>query len=122
VLCHEVLQKASIEYREFTDISPEKGDLVYFDPPYHPTDENSFTKYSKSDFTEDDQARLRDFALALHKKGVKVMVSNSNTKFICQLYKHSIFNIQTISAPRLVNCKPEGRKDTEEVIMRNYVD
>jgi len=122
LLCHEALQRAVIEYKDFAEIAPKANDFVYFDPPYHPTDENSFTKYSKSGFTEHDQARLKDFALALHKKGVKVMISNSDTKFIRDLYKSRAFNIESVSAPRLVNCKAEGRKAAEEVLIRNYAD
>ena len=118
--CHRALQIANIECREFDTILPEYGDFVYYDPPYHPTDEINFTSYTKTDFTEKDQERLRDFTLKLHKKGVKVMLSNSNTKYIRSLYNMKPFNIQIVHAPRFVNCKRDGRNPVEEVLITTY--
>jgi len=118
--CHKALKSTSIEYRQFDQITPEKGDFVYFDPPYHPTDEASFTTYTKSNFTETDQVRLRDFALKLHKNGVKVMLSNSNTKFINNLYGDKAFKINIVKAPRFINCKSNKRNAVEEVLIVSY--
>jgi DNA adenine methylase len=120
MLCSTALQKAQIEYREFDTIDPESGDFVYFDPPYHPTGSGSFTKYTKQDFSEKDQARLRDFATKLNKQDIKVMVSNSDTPFIRDLYSSSIWHIVVVQAPRLVNCKPDGRGVVNELIITNY--
>ena len=118
--CSEALKNVKIEMKSFDKIHPKSGNLVYFDPPYHPTDELSFTSYTKLDFTEKDQVNLRDFALSLHKKGVKVMLSNSHTHFIGDLYKSSIFNVHVVNAPRFVNCKKDKRNPVEEVIITNY--
>ena len=119
-ICNETLQCVKIEYKEFEKICPTKGDFVYCDPPYHPRDEISFTNYTSLDFTEEDHTRLRDYALALHKKGVNVMLSNSNTGYIRKLYKNSIFNIEIIHAPRYVSCKANEREPVDEVIITNY--
>ena len=118
--CRNALKNTTIEYKDYTKIQPQAGDFVYFDPPYHPTNETSFTSYSKLDFTEKDQSNLAEFCADLHKKGVKVMVSNSNTKFIRDLYKSNIFNVEIINAPRMVNCKTDGRSAVEEVLITNY--
>lgn len=118
--CNRALQRAQIEYREFDTIKPKKGDLVYCDPPYHPSDSGNFTKYTKLDFSEKDQERLRDFALKLHKEGVLVMLSNSDTKFIRALYGSSVWHIHTVQAPRLVNCKAGNRGAVNELLMTNY--
>ncbi len=120
MLCSAALQDTLVEYRQFDTIQPESGDFVYFDPPYHPTGNGSFTKYTKQDFSEKDQARLRDFALKLHKQGVKVMVSNSDAPFIRDLYSGTGWHIATVQAPRMVNCKPDGRGSVSEVIITNY--
>lgn len=119
--CSKALQKATIEYRQFDTIEPVAGDFAYFDPPYHPTtDTASFTNYTKLDFSEHDQARLRDFAAKLGKQGVKVMLSNSDTPYIRDLYKGQGFKIDTVQAPRLVNCKPNKRGAVNELIITNY--
>jgi DNA adenine methylase len=119
-LCNVALQKAQIEYREFDTIKPQNGDFVYFDPPYHPTGVGSFTKYTKLDFSEKDQARLRDFALALNKQGIKVMLSNSDTPLIRDLYSGTSWHLAKVEAPRMVNCKPNGRGAVNELIITNY--
>lgn len=119
--CSRTLQgDVVLEFKNYSAIEPAKGDFVYFDPPYHPTDETSFTAYSVTDFTEKDQANLAKFAKALHEAGVKLMLSNSNTKFIRDLYRSSIFKVEIINAPRMVNCKPGGRRPVEEVLITNY--
>lgn len=120
LLCHKAFKKATINYKDFTDIKPVAGDFVYFDPPYHPTSDTSFTDYAKDGFTEKDQSRLRDFALELHRAGVKVMLSNSNTDYIRDLYKSKAFKIGIVHAPRNVNCKPGKRGAVEEVLITNY--
>jgi len=116
--CNKALQGTDIQYREFDTIEPKKGDFVYFDPPYHPTDNNSFTTYTKLDFSEKDQIRLKEFCDTLDKKGVKFMLSNSDTLFINDLYKN--YNVQLVSAPRFVNCKPTKRNSVKEVLVTNY--
>jgi DNA adenine methylase len=119
-LCSKALQKAKIEYRSYLSIDPKAGDFVYCDPPYHPINGSSFTSYTKGDFNDDDQIQLRDFAISLHNKGAKVMLSNSNTEFIRNLYKNKPFNVKIVNAPRFVNCKPGGRDNVEEVLITTY--
>lgn len=118
--CSKALQNVIIKYLDYTKTKPQKGDFIYFDPPYHPTDETSFTAYSMLGFTEKDQSDLANYCTELHKKGVKVMISNSNTRFIRELYKSNIFKIGIVNAPRMVNCKPGGRNSVEEVLITNY--
>jgi DNA adenine methylase len=96
-----------------------KGDFVYFDPPYDTIEEKkSFTTYSKEGFGKDDQKRLARLFVKLNKKGVYLMLSNHNTKFIRDLY--SDFNIKVISARRSINSKGKGRGSIEEVLITNY--
>ena len=119
LLCSTALQKAKIEYREFDAIDPAPGDLVYCDPPYHPVNSTSFTKYTKLAFGEKEQERLRDFALRLHRQGIKVMLSNSDTPLIRRLYQGAIWHLATVKVPRIVNSKPEGRGVVSELIITN---
>lgn len=116
--CSLALKNTDIKFGDYHTITPKKGDFVYFDPPYHPTTETSFTAYSQNGFSEKDQIELSQFFSMLHKKGVYVMLSNSNTDFIRSLYKK--FNIAIVDAPRNVNCKPSKRNAVEEVLITNY--
>ncbi len=105
---------------DFEAITPRRGDFIYLDPPYHPTDELSFTKYTKENFTEKDQVRLRDFILDLTRTGVFVMLSNSNTKFINDLYSGKKFKKHIVMSPRSINCKPAERNQVKELLITNY--
>ena len=96
-----------------------KGDFIYFDPPYYPLKKGkSFTSYQKGSFLEEEQERLAKVFKKLHKKGCLCMGSNSDTKFIKELY--SDFNIQFVKARRLINSNSEGRGEINEVVITNY--
>jgi DNA adenine methylase len=121
--CHQALQKTKIILADFESetITPQKGDFVYFDPPYHPTVEDlSFTAYTKDGFSEKDQVRLRDYIIRLTKKGVHTMLSNSKTTFIESIYTPKYFDRHVVKAPRFVNCKPGERDEVEELLITNY--
>lgn len=94
------------------------GDFIYFDPPYDVWNETSFTSYDKDGFGKEDQRRLADVFRELDKRGVKMMLSNHNTKFINELYQG--FEINVVNAKRMINSKASGRGDVEEVIIRNF--
>ena len=95
------------------------GDFVYFDPPYDTwEDKNSFTSYDKNAFGKEEQIRLAKVFKELSDKGVYVMLSNHNTKFINELYKG--FHITIVPAKRMINAKADGRGEVEEVIVTNY--
>lgn len=94
------------------------GDFVYLDPPYDPVNETSFTSYSETGFTKEDQKKLKEKCDELHKKGIKFMLSNSDTEYIKTLYKD--YNIKIVTAKRNVNSKAEGRGAVNEVLITNY--
>lgn len=113
--------KSKITNVDFEDAvkSAEEGDFVYFDPPYDTLDDkDSFTSYDKSVFGKREQARLSNVFKALDKKGVKLMLSNHNTKYINELY--SGYKIDVIEAKRMINSNANGRGKVEEVIITNY--
>lgn len=96
-----------------------KGDFIYFDPPYDPvSDTSSFTGYSLYGFDKDDQIRLRDLFVELDKRGCKVLLSNSATDFIKDLYKD--FHIEVVSANRNINANASRRGKIDEVLVMNY--
>lgn len=97
------------------------GDLVYFDPPYAPLSSTSkFTSYHANGFSTEDQKRLRDVCIELTKRNVNVMVSNSNTSIIRDLYKSSKFFVDEVQANRAINCNGERRGKLTELIITNY--
>ena len=99
--------------------SAKRGDFVYFDPPYDTFDErNNFTTYTENAFGKEEQRRLASVYIDLDNRGVKVMLSNHNTKYIRVLYNH--FNIKVINARRSINSVSSGRGNVEEVIITNY--
>lgn len=96
-----------------------KGDFVYFDPPYDPlTTTSSFTAYSKEGFNRTDQERLYRVYKELDERGCFVMLSNSSTDFIKDLYKE--FNVNIVTAKRNINSKGTGRGAIDEVLITNY--
>lgn len=116
--CSKLLKNVDIKCHTFSKIKPNKDDFVYIDHPYHPIDSTSFTKYTKDDFTEANQIELHNYCTQLDSKGVKFMLSNSDTNFIKNLYRG--YTIMLINPPRMINCKASSRKDAQEVLIRNY--
>ena len=97
----------------------ESGDFIYFDPPYHPLSITSnFTSYSNGGFTKEDQIKLRDVFKDLDKRNCFVMLSNSDTEFIREIYEG--FTQKTVSAARSINCKAAGRGKINELLIMNY--
>ena len=96
------------------------GDFVYFDPPYIPLSETSaFTSYTHEGFTYEDQVRLRDCFKKLDEKGAFVMLSNSSSPLVEELYKD--FNIHKVEANRTNGAKTSSRGKISEIIVTNYV-
>ena len=62
------------------------GDFVYCDPPYMPRTGTEFTNYGAGGFTLRDQERLADTARTLKEAGVSVLLSNSDTDQVRELY------------------------------------
>ncbi len=116
------LQNAQIKVRHFEDILKQASrcdDFVYFDPPYHPLSATSnFTAYSRNSFSQDDQIRLKYVFTELAERGVKVMLSNSDCKFVRELY--SDFKINSIIASRLINSNGTKRGKITEVLITSY--
>ncbi len=97
----------------------ESGDFVYFDPPYDPVSKtSSFTSYSKDNFGEEQQLQLRDTFKRLYEKGCYVLLSNSNTEFINQIYLEIPgVDIIKVDANRSINSKADKRGKIKEVLV-----
>jgi hypothetical protein len=124
----EKLKKVTIvcgDYRESADFIDEKT-FVYFDPPYRPiTDTASFTAYTENLFNDKEQIELARFVDDMHKKGAKVVVSNSDPKnvkvdddFFDTIY--SLHNIKRVEATRMINCNSDARGKIKELLISNF--
>ena len=92
------------------------GDLVYFDPPYVPLNPTSnFTSYTSVGFGLKEQERLAKLFKKLSDRGVKVVLSNSDTPVVRDLYAG--FTIHEVQARRAVNSKGSSRGPVGEVIV-----
>lgn len=99
--------------------------FFYFDPPYKPLNEtSSFNSYSKDNFGDSEQIRLKEFCEILERKGHQWILSNSDVKgknpdnnFFDDLY--SSFNIFRVNARRSINANPRKRGKLTELLINN---
>jgi DNA adenine methylase len=94
------------------------GDLVYLDPPYHPlSDTASFTSYTSDGFGQDDQRRLAELFRELDRRGCHLMLSNSYTDLIRQLYDgYEQIQVQAI---RAISSRGSKRGAIPELLVMN---
>jgi len=98
-----------------------QGDLVYFDPPYVPvSDTSNFTSYQSSGFSIDDQYRLRDVCVELTRRNVYVILSNSDTEQVRDLFSPYAFEVGEVLANRAINCNGKQRGKMTELIITNF--
>jgi DNA adenine methylase len=99
------------------------GDLVYLDPPYVPLSETSqFTSYTRDGFGRPEQERLAETFEALAARGASVILSNSDTALVRELYsaltpKPSFDEVQV---PRSINSKTGGRSRVRELLIYHH--
>ena len=124
----EKLQNVKIvcgDYREASEFI-DKNTFVYFDPPYRPiTDTANFTAYAENMFNDEEQIELAKFVDDMHKRGAKVVISNSDPKnsnigdnFFDDIY--SSHKIKRVEATRMINCNSEARGKIKELLISNY--
>lgn len=124
----EVLQNVTIvcgDYRDSADFIDDNT-FVYFDPPYRPiTDTASFTAYTENLFNDEEQIELAKFVDDMHRKGAKVVISNSDPKnsntdddFFDNIY--SSHKIKRVEATRMINCNSEARGKIKELLISNF--
>lgn len=119
--CSRALAGVKLLVRDFGEVvrDAREGDLVYFDPPYVPLSETSdFTAYVPGGFGPREQERLASVVHALSERGVLVMLSNSDTPVVRDLYAR--YRIDGVSAARSINSRANRRGKVAEVVVRNY--
>ncbi len=125
--CSKLLQNVQMtvgDYSECKSFINEKT-FVYLDPPYRPlTETSAFTFYDKKGFSDKNQIELGNFVSEISKKGAKVVLSNSDPKnvnendnFFDELY--SQFEIERVSASRMINSNAKKRGAINELLITN---
>lgn len=109
------------DYRQIA-LRAQEGDTVYFDPPYDvEVGQSEFVNYTATGFDRNDQEELKTLCDLLIDRGVRVGISNSNTKFIRALYvsdENHIYEQHRIAPfSRTIGGKPSSRKRTTELII-----
>jgi len=98
-----------------------KGDFVYFDPPYQPVSKTAnFTSYTNGNFGLNDLKRLAKVSNQLAKKGVNVLLSNSSSKQVRELFSSKEWEIIKIEANRAINSDSNKRTGHSELLIKNY--
>ena len=123
-----LLQNVEIMCGDYKDCAEfiDGNTFVYIDPPYRPlTVTASFTSYNENEFGDQQQIELGHFIDEITEKGAKVVASNSDPKnaddtdnFFDDLYAK--YNIDRVSAKRMINSKAAGRGNINEIIICNW--
>lgn len=93
------------------------GDVVYCDPPYEPMPGTAgFTNYSSGGFSWDSQIALAESCVAAHKRGAKIVVSNSTAPRVLDLYKCHGFTLHRVSARRAISSKGSTRETATDIV------
>lgn len=115
---HSMLAGVEIRCARYEGVvaTASRGDFVYFDPPYAPlTPTANFTSYTAEKFGVDDQRALARLARRLAARGCHVMLSNSDTPLVRELYDG--FQIDRVRCARSINSDAAKRRGIYEVII-----
>jgi DNA adenine methylase len=117
-----------IEHAAFDGVLEEarEGDFVYFDPPYAPLSKTAnFRGYTGRGFSDADQERLQQVVIALARRGVRVLLSNSVAPSVSRLYEGNAdicaagLGSWRFPARRAINSRPDRRGAVEELVVSN---
>lgn len=116
----ELLQRVEILTGDFEATLEHVGDgynFFYFDPPYRPLNAtSSFNSYSKEDFNDEEQIRLRDFCARLNGRlGIGWMLSNADCS--AKNPENTFYDVlyEVYNRTRLF-----GKDGINYIIIRNY--
>ncbi len=124
---NKVLQKVKILNEDFEKTADyaTRESFFYFDPPYKPlTETSSFNSYTKNEFNDSEQIRLKGFCDKLNSINCKWLLSNSDVKtenleddFFDDLFED--YEINRVLARRSINSNPNKRGQLTELLISN---
>jgi DNA adenine methylase len=120
--CRKRLAGAKITSGGFTDAVKEakRHDLVYLDPPYLPISaSSSFSQYAKENFGVADHEELAATVLKLTKKGVYVILSNSDTPETRRIFGKTL-TLRQIMMNRSISAAAHARTPVNELLGTNF--
>lgn len=114
------LKNTRLTSRDFqhADLMGKRGDFVYFDPPYLKRVGNEFVGYGTDHFGFGDHVRLRDHALVLKKRGVRVLISNSGADPVRKLYASKDFKVFEVKGARSVGAHASTRGTMPDLLIK----
>lgn len=109
------------DYRSILVDKTNENDFIYLDPPYDPVSATAkFTGYTECGFTNKDQRDLSRVFMKLTDRGCKVLLSNSDTPYIRDLYKDFSRYMHQVYALRSINSSSSKRTGHKELLISNY--
>lgn len=100
--------------------SAKKNDLVYFDPPYLPLSPSaSFSQYAKDNFGVPDHEELAETIARLKKKGVHVILSNSDTPETRRIFGKTL-TLRQVMMNRSISASAHARTPVNEILGTSF--
>jgi DNA adenine methylase len=116
--------RAILKTRDYKEILLEnvaQGDFIYLDPPYNPISSTAkFTSYTSTGFNSRDQQELAKIFRTLTDRKCMVVLSNSDTPEIRELYSDPDYSIEEINVLRSINSNASKRVGRRELLIRNF--
>lgn len=117
----KAFQGVSLRCDDFQTVlsNANRGDLVYFDPPYTVAhNNNGFLRYNATLFSWKDQERLKSTVDILTANGVSVVVTNADHPSLRNLYRG--YNMKSLVRASTLSARPQLRRPTTELLVTNY--
>jgi len=105
----------NLSYKESLKKHAASGDFVFLDPPYLPIGKyEDFKRYTKEGFYEEDHIELAEEVKRLSEMGCHVILTNSNSPLIYDLYDD--FDITVVQTRRYINSNANKRTGEDVII------
>ena len=117
------LKKVKIRASDFEETisKAQFGDLIFADPPYVVSkNQDGFIKYNDKLFTWADQERLCNCLSEANVRGVKIVLTNVDTKEIYDMYREHRFYIRKLRRSSMIAGNAAKRGNITELLITSY--